>query len=1066
MADVNVLDPSGRPGTIPEDQLEAAKAQGFAEAPQEGPQQSALYKVGEGIYNVGETLESGFRGVMRGATAGLSEAADKALLDSSLGKAIYGETAGKEYAATTAREKAEHPLVNAAGEVTGMVGGAFAGEGAGALTTPLGLLGSAGKGAASVAERLAGGLAERGVLGRAAAGAAKLGAQGAVENALYSGIQEASEESLGDPELNAEKIWAATSHGAEGGLLLGGLLGGGGSLAKSGVSFAHDMASTHADKLTELANDQRWRALDPLKKFSVEANARVEGGTNTVGEVLGKYDIIPGDIKTAAKAGGIEHIAPKIDEAVDAIGKKIGEVTAASDATIPLQTIDTALEKTIEPIRKKAGFEGVVRSLEDYRNSLTSHLEEGANADATVSLQDALFQRKALDELVYKETRALDPSLRVEALRGIRSDFEGVIVDAFDKAATEAGNPGAKAELLGLKKDYQALSIAKDAVETSTARMATNRNFSLSDYLSGGAASHVGAAVGGFVGGAPGAMIGGMVGGAAGAAINRLGRERGNAVAAAALDRLAAFGGKSRITVRLPEAAQALAKEAAAAEGVATKEGGTLQKVTSAVPNPIPVEAKEPEPIGGFRQKMDDSLMREIGVQNHPDNETLEALGHKIFGDKVPDAEFWKNMWRVPEGYSLKINEMTGIKALGVTAEILDKDGKVVGQLERHFFKDPGKPLEVQHSYMSIDPAAQGQGIGSEIQKSSLESYHRLGVGQVNIHASLDVGPYAWARHKGFEMTDESKGDLHWSAKEWAHAKQLPPSDLQALNAAIDKSPYAITELPFGKEFLLNSGGWYGHMNVNAAMLEKAAQFERAQAAIKKTDTEVKAAAKGIVEGPKAAKTPYRSPAEPLKQRFDDAVKKVQEVSQNADALTARAVVPLTHLPKTGSALGRATLRAASYLVTQMPTSPVRPSLGMMMPTRVSDTDMNAFLEKYQAATQPFVVLKAFASGRITPGQAKAVQAVSPAIFAALQKEALDVIQVRKTSKDPLPFDARQRMSILLGIVTDPSQDPKMMKALQANVAMAAPSPAGQASGGSTGGLPLNTSKFDSLEEK
>lgn len=1063
---VAVLDPQGRYGHIPSDQLASAQSQGYAVASQQQideANKSDLYKVGESLYNIGDTAEAGLHGILRGATAGLSDLAGKKLRD-----VTEGASSGEQFANEIARMKAEHPTASTAGEVTGMVGGALTGgaeAGLAARLSPMGLIGAAG----DVAERGLGRLGAESVLGRAALKGAKLAVRGGVENALYSGVQEVSEESLGKPELNAEKIFAATAHGAEGGALLGGALGVGGSLVGSGLGGLANVASRNADKLSSMANEQRWRALDPLKKFTEQVNARVEGGTDAAGDVLGKYSIVPSDIAGAAREGNIEAIAPKIDTALEAVGKRLGELHETSGAELSLKSIDDAFEKTVSPLRRKGGFDNIVNSLDAYKKSLYEKLvpnwEELTTkgpidtAEINVPIQDAIFQRKALDQLVYKETKALDPNLRVEALRDMRAGFEDVIVNAFDDAAKASGNPGAKAELLGLKKDYQVLSIAQDAAETSTSRMATNRNFSMSDYMSGGTGAHIGAGIGGLVGGAPGAALGGMVGGAAGAALNRFGRTRGNAIAAAALDRAAEFGGKARVSVRLPEAAQALEREAAAAEG------GTIEKVAQALPTPgLEPEAK---PQGyPHRQKLDDSLMKELGIKDHPDNETLETIGKRVFGDKVPDADFWRTMWRVPEGFSVKIKEMTGMRALAVGADILDKDGNVVGQMERHFTREPGKPLEVQHTYLSLDKAAQGHGIGSEIQKSAIEAYHKLGVDRINIHASLEVGPYAWARQPGYEMTGKSKQDLHFEAKEWAQAKQLPPDSVHALNTAIDTSPYAITELPFGKQFLLDTGGWHGHMDVpraHAAMLDKAAQFERAQHAIRQIDEKVDAAAKGIVEGPNGRAR--EATKAPLKKRYEEAMTKVKDVQNQSDSLMARAAQHITHLPQTGQALGYATMRAASYLVSQVPAAGGQPTLGHALPTRVSDVAMSEFLQKAAVAQNPVSVLHSFASGRITQTQAMALQQVSPEIFKELQAKALTVVQTKQAKGDPLPYDARQRMSILLGIITDPSQDPKMMAALQGNLA-AKEEPKTSAAPRAGKGPPIIQNKFDQLEER
>lgn len=804
---VAVFNPDGKLVSIAAKDLPNAQSAGYEVASKEAlhaRSPTTLYDVGQGLYDVGDTLESGFRGIVHGATAGLNELGDKAVIG-----ALKGDKAAQEYADEVTRQKTEHPLAFGGGELGGMVGGALLGNEAGALTGVGKGLSAAGGFAENLAGRATAGIAARGALGKAVATGIGMGARGAAETGIYSGINELSEESLGKPELNAEKILSAAGSGALGGFLLGGALGGVGSLAKSGygavTDFASDVIAKNADKLEGLANEQRWRALDPNLKFTREANARVEGGSAAVGDVLKKYDIVGTDLKTAAREGGIADIGPKIDEAVDKVGKQLGELTGGSAGTVPFSKIHEALDTVIDPLRKVAGREGVVRSLEDYQASLARKLVPETEGLVTkpsaelmqtpITLQDALFQRKGLDQMVYQEAKSLDPNMRVGLLRDFRAKFEGLIVDAFDDAAKAAGNPEAKGQLLGLKKDYQALSIAQDAAEASTSRMQTNRNLSLSDYVSGGIASNIGKGVGGIIGGAPGAFLGGLAGGAAGSLINRVGRDRGNAIAAAALD--------------------------------------------------------------------------------------------------------------------------------------------------------------------------------------------------------------------------------------------------------------------------------------------KASAFARARQAIEKTDEAITAAAKGIVDGPKlTGGSPYRSLPSAvavteggLRSRFDAARDSVKDIQQNAKALTERAMVPSNHLPKTGAAVGQLAMRTAGYLVSQLPAPMVAPTLGKPWPMRVSEPEMSAYLEKFKAATDPTAAMRAFATGRLTMNMATALKEVRPEIFQQIQAEAMDMVIAKQAKGDPLPYDARQRMSILLGIITDPSQDPKMMASLQANLAGSDTTPG--AGGPGAGGRPPNSgaqlpsmaNKMNKLEE-
>lgn len=876
---ISVVDPNGQLVTIPSSQLDAATKQGYAVASQDRIEASRPKSVGDQLYNIGETSEAGLRGLLRGGTAGLSDVAETraaGAIGSVLGQSGWQQDEEEQIA----HLKKDYPIASGIGEVGGLVGGTLLGGTEAGLAAkainPMRAIESAGTLAESIAARAGSalGLSSANVLGRAGQAAIRIGARGAAETALYSGTNELSEEMLGEPGLNAEKILAAGLEGAKGGALFGMALGAGGSLISSAAGGLKGLAANaltkSPDLLGDAANEQRWRSLNPSLKFAKEANARVTGGTAAVGEALGRYGITGSTIDEAIRSGDIGSISTKIDDAIGRVGQELGASYEASNAQIPLSKISDVIDAAIAPLRGKAGLEPAVNSLERYRDSLMGHLapeakaaqemvergeawtdiqkklgeipmrarnwpasESGAwqeklakflaeeapgteglapaamkgaehvagldfagrpigkeflaahnMAEPVVSIQSAIEQRKALDQLVFHETKSLDPNMRVAAMRDIRRQFEGVIVDAFDDAAKAAGNEGAKAKLLGLKGDYQKLSIAQNAAEDSVSRSARNRNFSLTDYMAGGILSHIGGAVLG--------PIGHVAGGVAGAAINKIGRERGNAVAAAVLD--------------------------------------------------------------------------------------------------------------------------------------------------------------------------------------------------------------------------------------------------------------------------------------------KASAFARAQKAIAKTNDALDRAARGIVMGAKESAGASRAlggETRSLQERYNAAVKRVNAMQSNPMQLLEAAQVHNEHLPQTSQAMSLATVRSASYLGGAMgPKLATPPTLGQPLTKPMSNADMAAALERYNVATNPFSALRDFERGRMSVNQSRALEQVSPELFKDLQMRAFDVVQKKQAAGDPIPFDGRQRMHILLGIMTDPSQDPKMVASLQANLSSEngqpgqGPQTKDPSSPKRPVKLPDQTSKLDRLEEK
>lgn len=477
------------------------------------------------------TAKAAAAGLARGLTLGLSDVA-------------LGGIGGKETRQTLSELKEAHPIASTGGELVGAVAPAFVGDEAGLGTAgaKLAALGEAGeaargaslaakgveagRGALSLASAPARGMAavgdlaehaakgifsvtpESGLGSRVVAKALQMGARGAGEGAVIGAGSEISEDALGDHELTAERLLSAVGHGALYGLAGGAATGAAGEVAGSALRKIGGKASP---TLERMADEQAWKSLSPLKKFSEEAEARA-GGTAAVGRTLREEGVV-------AFGDNIESLAPKITRAKDAVGEKLGAIVDQSGGRVHMDDVMGAFEHVIDPLRKKALHEGIVTSLEEAKESLFGQLE--IRADGTVSVQNLVAQRKALDAMAYQEAKALDPKLRVAFLRDIRSGLDKVETKAIDDAAATI-SPSARGEYKALKTKYQHLSIAEKAAETTTSRMATNRNFSLTDYIAG---------VGGVASGHPGLV--------AAAGVNKLLRERGNASAAAVLGKLA-----------------------------------------------------------------------------------------------------------------------------------------------------------------------------------------------------------------------------------------------------------------------------------------------------------------------------------------------------------------------------------------------------------------------------------------------------------------------------------------------------------------------------------------------
>jgi hypothetical protein len=270
-----------------------------------------------------------------------------------------------------------------------------------------------------------------------------------------------------------------------------------------------------------MAQEQAWKAIGAgnglqSTSFAKSAERYLPNGVKDVGDVILRKKIINVEdgLVNAAVHGTPAAMLPKIEAELQIVGKRIGDITSASPATIEGLHIGEAVAGVAAKYEQSAATRPVGRALRAYANELRDSLGI-TGLDSKVAVQDLIRERKALDKMVF-ENAALDPSLTVQVKRELRGELEGLVVKSMDEASGRL--PGElKAEYKALKHDYTALSIASEAAEDSAARMSKAATFGLTDTLRGG-----------------GSIVK-TVG-------SKLVRERGNAAAAVLLHRMADMG--------------------------------------------------------------------------------------------------------------------------------------------------------------------------------------------------------------------------------------------------------------------------------------------------------------------------------------------------------------------------------------------------------------------------------------------------------------------------------------------------------------------------------------------
>lgn len=214
-----------------------------------------------------------------------------------------------------------------------------------------------------------------------------------------------------------------------------------------------------------------------------------------------------------------------------------------------------------------------------------------------------------------------------------------------------------------------------------------------------------------------------------------------------------------------------------------------------------------------------------------------------------------------------------------------------------------------------------------------------------------------------------------------------------------------------------------------------------------------------------------RSEAIEQRERIEEYFHKLRGAEQEANAPEGT-LVHIPGAPETEKAAERVRKNAAAWLVKEAPVSPAtieHPMLARIArQMKPNPVDVMSFLRKVRTVEDPKVAIKAFEEGRLTTDHVKALTATAPAVLDQLRRAV--VAKVTAQNAD-VAYSDRIQLSILLGVVADPSMRPEAIQAGQATYAAmraksggAGPqqSPGPSAPGKAPKGA---TSRVDALEE-
>jgi hypothetical protein len=378
-----VLNPSGELGTVPTENLDSVLSAGYRVAPAEEVHQALIEKKFGGAS--GE-VAAALAGAARGATLNLS---DLALTKTGL---VAPETlSGLQEA---------NPLASGVGQAAGIAGSVFLAPGAS-------LPGLLSKGAAKTAAVATSGLAKHAIAQRIAAGTLS----GALEGTAYGLGQSVTEHALGDPTLNAQKVF----HNMGMGMIFGGAIGGGMATLGAGVSGVRNILGKYGRDIPEVPVTGEA----PLVTEPVGA---VEAPTTNDVKLAAKLtfnDKTPVDPKVVTKfrmnkdrilaRPSWEESEKSIRQGMEELNTKIGELS-------------TKAEGAVEASGYKAEAKPLAKWLENKISDLSG---SPATREAQGAISELKFYLNGTDELpgIAKLETVDAPTLRTY-MQKLRQDIQ------------------------------------------------------------------------------------------------------------------------------------------------------------------------------------------------------------------------------------------------------------------------------------------------------------------------------------------------------------------------------------------------------------------------------------------------------------------------------------------------------------------------------------------------------------------------------------------------------------------------------------------------------------------
>lgn len=176
--------------------------------------------------------------------------------------------------------------------------------------------------------------------------------------------------------------------------------------------------------------------------------------------------------------------------------------------------------------------------------------------------------------------------------------------------------------------------------------------------------------------------------------------------------------------------------------------------------------------------------------------------------------------------------------------------------------------------------------------------------------------------------------------------------------------------------------------------------------------------------------------------RFQEREQRMQQLAAQAPAVRAELERSTEWMqdraPAARAAAVETPLKIVDYLQRNAPKN-LGASTPFANPLPPSKQQMQEWLNRVRAIENPATLLDDLAKGKVTPEAVDAVREVYPETFAVIQARMLDKLSDMQAKGKRPAYKERIQLALILGIPTDPTMTPEVMRAVQAQYAGTSP---------------------------